>query len=232
MEPIAEPSADCGLCPRLAAFRSVQRAENPAWFNAPVPLFGDPGAWLAIVGLAPGLRGANRTGRAFTGDGSGTMLFDVLADHGLARGRYGADADDDLRLDGAIIVNAVRCVPPANRPTPVEVRACRPYLAGLLAGPAAPRVIVALGRIAHDAVVAALGETPAHFRFAHGAEHRTGGAVLVDSYHCSRYNQNTGRLTYQMLWSAFEVAIRYAPNHFLQSPKNIGISASKARERA
>ncbi|WP_016747847.1 uracil-DNA glycosylase [Rhizorhabdus wittichii] len=231
MEPIAEPPADCALCPRLAAYRATQRIENPSWFNAPVPTFGDSGARLVIVGLAPGLKGANRTGRAFTGDGSGTMLFDVLADHGLARGGYGHDADDGLRLDGTVIVNAVRCVPPANRPTPAEVRTCRPFLAGPLNGAPAPRVIVALGRIAHDATLAALGETPARFRFAHGAEHRPEGSILIDSYHCSRYNQNTGRLTYKMLWSIFEKAIRYMSESPFQSPENIGNSAPKARER-
>ena len=205
-----EPSPDCPHCPRLAAFRTEQRAAHPDWFNAPVPPLGDPAAWLAIVGLAPGLKGANRTGRAFTGDGSGAMLFAVLTEHGLARGHYAGEAWDALRLDGAIIVNAVRCVPPANRPTPAEIRACRPYLQTPLARLPGLRAIVALGRIAHDATIAALGGTPRTFCFAHGAEHRLPADVmLIDSYHCSRYNQNVGRITHNMLWSAFDQALRY-----------------------
>lgn len=228
----AEPAADCRLCPRLASFRDEQRAAHPDWFNAPVPPFGDPDAWLMIVGLAPGLKGANRTGRAFTGDGSGAMLFDVLIGLGLAQGRYGEDGDDGLRLNGAVIVNAVRCVPPANKPTPAEVRACRPYLEGPLLARPQPPVVVALGRIAHDATVATLGETSARFRFAHGAEHRVGGVTIISSYHCSRYNQNTGRLTHKMLWSAFEIALRYAPESRHKPPKNIGISTRDRHEKA
>jgi len=228
----ADPPADCRLCPRLADFRAAQRTTNPDWFNAPVPPFGDPEAWLAIVGLAPGLKGANRTGRAFTGDGSGAMLFEVLIEHGLARGDYGADAGDGLHLQGAMIVNAVRCVPPANRPTPAEVRACRPFLTAPLDHLPPPRVIVALGRIAHDATVAALGALPSRFRFAHGAEHRLADAILIDSYHCSRYNQNTGRITHHMLWSAFAKAIRYAPNDSLDSSKNNENSTPNGHERA
>jgi uracil-DNA glycosylase family 4 len=207
-----DPAPDCPHCPRLAAFRAEQRAAHPDWFNAPVPPFGDAGAWLAIVGLAPGLKGANRTGRAFTGDGSGTMLFDVLARHGIARGPYAGEAADGLALDGAIIVNAVRCVPPANRPTPAEIRACRPYLQAPLDRLQHLRAVVALGRIAHDATIAALGGTARPFRFAHGAEHRLPGDItLIDSYHCSRYNQNTGRITHNMLWSAFEKALHHRP---------------------
>lgn len=203
-----EPSPDCSHCPRLVAFREEQRVAHPDWFNAPVPLLGDDQAWLAIIGLAPGLKGANRTGRAFTGDGSGAMLFAVLAEQGLVAGRHDDDAVDGLRLDGAIIVNAVRCVPPANRPTPAEVRACRPYLRGPLLALPALRVIVALGRIAHDATLEALGLRRTEHRFAHGAEHHVGGGmILIDSYHCSRYNQNIGRITHKMLGSIFEAAV-------------------------
>lgn len=219
-----EPSADCPLCPRLAAFRAEQRRAEPGWFNAPVPPFGDPDAWLAIIGLAPGRKGANRTGRAFTGDGSGAMLFAVLSEHGLTRGAYDGAADDSLHLDGAIIVNAVRCVPPVNRPTPAEVRACRPHLSGPLAALPRLRAIVALGRVAHDAVIAAQGGRPADFRFAHGAEHRLAGLPLIDSYHCSRYNQNIGRLTHNMLWSAFDQAMRHRPGGAVTSAKNITFS--------
>lgn len=227
-----EPAADCALCPRLAAFRAQQRAAHPDWFNAPVPILGDPQGWLAIVGLAPGLKGANRTGRAFTGDGSGVMLFDVLIGLGLAQGHYGEEPGDGLRLDGALIVNAVRSVPPVNKPTPTEVRACRPYLAAPLAASPGPSVIVTLGRIAHEATLAVLGETSTRFRFAHGAEHRVGSVMIVNSYHCSRYNQNTGRLTHKMLWSAFETALRYAPPRLLELPKNIGISTLDPHEKA
>ncbi len=205
-----EPSPDCPHCPRLAAFRSEQRAAHPDWFNAPVPPLGDPGAWLAIVGLAPGLKGANRTGRAFTGDGSGAMLFAVMTELGLASGRYGGTAADSLTLDGAIIVNAVRCVPPANRPTPAEVRACQLYLQGPLLALPTLRVIIALGRIAHDATLDALGKRRSAYRFAHGATWLVGDELLlVDSYHCSRYNQNIGRITHKMLGSVFETAIAH-----------------------
>ena len=212
MLPPEEPSPDCPHCPRLAAFRDAQRAAWPDWFNAPVPPLGDRDAWLAIIGLAPGLKGANRTGRAFTGDGSGAMLFAVLAEHGLLHGDYRGEAGDDIALCGAIIVNAVRCVPPANRPTPAEIRACRPYLAAPLKALPRLRAIVALGRIAHDAVIASFDERPSLYRFAHGAEHRLAGELLlIDSYHCSRYNQNTGRLTHNMLWSAFNQAANRRP---------------------
>jgi uracil-DNA glycosylase family 4 len=199
-----EPSPDCPLCPRLAGYREEQRAAHPDWFNAPVPLFGDPQAWLAIVGLAPGLKGANRTGRPFTGDGAGGILFDVLARLGLAEGQYAGEADDDLRLTGAAIVNAVRCVPPQNRPTPEEMRTCRPFLAGALEALPNLRVVVALGQIAHQSAVKALGGKLPKLRFAHGAEHRVpSGMILIDSYHCSRLNQNTGVLTAEMLEAVF-----------------------------
>lgn len=205
-----EPSPDCPYCPRLAAFRSEQRAAHPDWFNAPVPPLGDPGAWLAIVGLAPGLKGANRTGRAFTGDGSGAMLFAVMTELGLAGGGYGGTAGDGLTLDGAMIVNAVRCVPPANRPTPAEIRACQPYLQRPLLALPTLRVIIALGRIAHDATLDALGERRSAFRFAHGATWPVRNKLLlIDSYHCSRYNQNIGRITHNMLRSIFEKAIAH-----------------------
>lgn len=232
MTPAAEPPADCDRCPRLAAFRREQRAVHPEWFNAPVPPLGDPDAWLAIIGLAPGLKGANRTGRAFTGDGSGAMLFAVLAEHGLAHGRYDGGAGGDLRLDGAMIVNAVRCVPPANRPTLAEVRSCAPHLLGPLAGLRRLSVIVALGRIAHEAVVAALGGRRADLRFGHGAVHDMGGIPLIDTYHCSRYNQNIGRITHNMLWSIFQEAIDRHSTAPVTSPKNIGFSVPDRRERA
>jgi uracil-DNA glycosylase family 4 len=210
-----EPSRDCPLCPRLAAFREAQRAAHPGWFNAPVPSFGDPDAWLAIVGLAPGLQGANRTGRPFTGDHAGVLLYQTLLKFGLAEGRYEARADDGLRLNGAIIVNAVRCVPPANKPTPEEARTCRPFLEAPLAALPELRAVVALGQIAHQSAVKALGGKLPKCPFAHLAEHRLpSGVVLIDSYHCSRYNQNTGRLSAEMFEAVFARAMALAPPAF------------------
>jgi uracil-DNA glycosylase family 4 len=210
-----EPSRDCPLCPRLAAFRDAQRAAHPGWFNAPVPSFGDPDAWLAIVGLAPGLQGANRTGRPFTGDHAGVLLYQTLLKFGLAEGRYEARADDGLRLNGAIIVNAVRCVPPANKPTPEEARTCRPFLEAPLAALPGLRAVVALGQIAHQSAVKALGGKLPKCPFAHLAEHRLpSGVVLIDSYHCSRYNQNTGRLSAEMFEAVFARAMALAPPAF------------------
>jgi uracil-DNA glycosylase family 4 len=210
-----EPSRDCPLCPRLAAFREAQRAAHPGWFNAPVPSFGDPDAWLAIVGLAPGLQGANRTGRPFTGDHAGVLLYQTLLKFGLAEGRYEARADDGLRLNGAIIVNAVRCVPPANKPTPEEARTCRPFLEAPLAALPGLRAVIALGQIAHQSAVKALGGKLPKCPFAHLAEHRLpSGVVLIDSYHCSRYNQNTGRLSAEMFEAVFALAMALAPPAF------------------
>ena len=190
------PGRDCARCPRLAAFRATQRQAHPDWFNAPVPSFGDPGAPLLIVGLAPGLRGANRSGRPFTGDFAGDLLYRSLLKYGFAAGSYGADPADGLVLRRARITNAVRCVPPQNRPEPDEIAACRPFLAAELAAMPQLRAILALGAIAHHAVLAAAGLKRAAYSFAHGAEHELpGGVLLADSYHCSRLNTNTGRLT-------------------------------------
>ncbi len=193
------PPPDCDLCPRLHAFLEEQRRAHPDWFNAPVPPFGPHDARLAIIGLAPGLRGANRTGRPFTGDYAGEMLYGTLVRHGLARGVYAARADDGLRLLDTTIINAVRCVPPQNRPTPAEIRTCNRFLKAEFDARPMLRVIVALGRIAHDAVLMAHGLVRARHPFAHGAEHHLpAGRVLLDSYHCSRYNTQTGRLTPEM----------------------------------
>jgi uracil-DNA glycosylase family 4 len=205
-----EPERDCPRCPRLAAFRGEQRARRPGWHNAPVPSFGAADAPILIVGLAPGLGGANRTGRPFTGDHAGEVLYPALMARGLAQGRYAADPADGFTLTGCRIANAVRCVPPANRPTPAEAAACRPFLQGELAAPS-PRVVLALGRIAHDATLRALGLTAARWPFAHAGEHRPSGApVLVMSYHPSRYNMNTGRLTRPMLDAAIARAVAAA----------------------
>ena len=193
------PPPDCNLCPRLHAFLTEQRRLHPDWFNAPVPPFGPDDARLAIIGLAPGLRGANRTGRPFTGDYAGEMLYGTLVRHGLAHGIYAARPDDGLRLIDTVIINAVRCVPPQNRPTPEEIRTCNTFLKAEFEARSMLRVILALGRIAHDAVLMAHGLVRARHPFAHGAEHHLpGGRVLFDSYHCSRYNTQTGRLTPEM----------------------------------
>ncbi len=207
--PEVEAPRDCPLCPRLVAFRHELRAEHPDWWNAPVPHFGDPEAWLAICGLAPGKHGANRTGRPFTGDHAGHLLYETLLKFGLAVGSYEERPDDGLRLAGVAIVNSVKCVPPQNKPLPQEIATCAAYffLPALAALPRV-RVMVALGRIAHDAAVRAAGGRLAAFPFGHLAEHRLpGGLLLVDSYHCSRYNQNTGRLTRDMFEAVFARAI-------------------------
>lgn len=193
------PPHDCALCPRLRAFRDANQAAFPDWFNAPVPGFGSRDAPLLIVGLAPGLRGANRTGRPFTGDFAGELLYSTLLRFGLARGAYGATPDDGLELTGARIVNAVRCVPPENKPLPAEIATCNRFLAGELAAMPNLRAILVLGRIAHEAVLRAHGLAAARHPFAHGAmAELPGGLRLFASYHVSRYNQNTRRLTPEM----------------------------------
>ena len=203
-ESFQEPPPDCGLCPRLAAFRDDNRARFPEFHNAPVPAFGPMTARLLIVGLAPGLKGANRTGRPFTGDYAGDLLYPTLLKFGLAIGSYGQSADDGLELVGCRITNAVRCVPPANKPTTGEERECRAFLVREIRSMKKLRAIVALGGLAHGSVLAALGEVKARYRFAHGAWHELpDGVILADSYHCSRYNTNTGRLTPEMFESVF-----------------------------
>ena len=200
-----EPQKTCSLCPRLAEYRRSNADAYPAYFNGPAPSFGADDARLLIVGLAPGLHGANRTGRPFTGDYAGDLLYQTLTKFGFALGVYGARPDDGLTMASAMITNAVRCAPPENKPTPAEIKTCRPFLAARIG--ALPRlgVIVALGRIAHDSTLAALGVKAKDAPFAHGAEHALpGGLFLFDSYHCSRYNTNTGRLTEPMFERVFE----------------------------
>jgi uracil-DNA glycosylase family 4 len=207
--PEAEAQRDCPLCPRLVAFRQLHRAEHPDWWNAPVPAFGDRDAWLAIVGLAPGKHGANRTGRPFTGDFAGNLLYATLLKFGLAEGEYRADPHDGLRLAGAVILNAVKCLPPENKPIPEEIATCRRYLEAGLAKLPCVRVIVALGQIAHVASARALGLPPSRTKFGHGAEARApDGRVLLSSYHCSRYNQNTGKLHAAMFEKVFGRAMQ------------------------
>jgi uracil-DNA glycosylase len=204
METIAAPSHDCTLCPRLADFRATNRGANPDWFNAPVPSFGPTDARLLVVGMAPGLRGANRTGRPFTGDHAGLLLYQTLLRFGLAHGEYGADAADGLTLQDMRLTNAVRCVPPANLPEPREVSTCNRYLTAEVQGMANLKAVLALGVLAHAAVLKACGIPPAHIRFRHGALHTLpDGLLLADSYHVSRYNTSTGRLTPEM----FEAAV-------------------------
>jgi uracil-DNA glycosylase len=198
--PNVEPSRECPRCPRLVETRRTCRAQFPGWWNAPVPALGDPGAWLAVVGLAPGKYGANRTGLAFTGDSAGDMLWATLAKFGLS--------GEARALNGVIILNAVKCLPPENKPNPEEIRNCRPYLADALAALPNLHTIIALGQIAHQSVVKAVGAKLPKHRFAHGAVHQMlDGRTIIDSYHCSRYNQNTGRLTVEMFEAVFKAAL-------------------------
>lgn len=187
------------LCPRLASYRAENRAKEPRWHNAPVASFGPLEARLLVVGLAPGRMGANRTGRPFTGDYAGKLLYGTLLKFGLARGEYAERSDDGLALVDCRITNAVRCAPPANRPTPTEIKACSGYLASEIAAMPKLAGILALGQIAHNAVLTTFGLARSRHPFAHGALHALGrGRTLADSYHCSRLNTNTGRLTEAM----------------------------------
>jgi uracil-DNA glycosylase family 4 len=215
-----EPDPECGFCPRLAAFRTSLKAQQPGWHNAPVPIFGARDAHLLIVGLAPGLNGANRTGRPFTGDFAGELLYETLIEYGFAAGTYRARSDDGLRLVSGAITNAVRCVPPQNKPAPSEIANCRPFLAKTIMAMPNLRAIVALGRIAHESIVRAYGLRLSVCPFVHGSEYVLGGSpdgeaaaigalarakpvLLFDSYHCSRYNTNTGVLTKDMFRAVF-----------------------------
>ncbi len=203
------PGRDCPRCPRLAAFRKQWRVDEPTWFNAPVPSFGPREARLLVVGLAPGLQGANRTGRPFTGDYAGVLLYETLARYGFARGQYGAHPDDGLELTDCRITNAVRCVPPENKPTTVEIATCRDFLKPTIAEMKNLRAIVALGKIAHDSVVTAFGAKKSATPFKHGGKNMLGELALFSSYHCSRYNTNTGVLTPEMFRSVFAAVRAY-----------------------
>ena len=206
---MSDPGRDCPICPRLVGYRLEQRAAHPQWFNAPVPSFGAPDAELLIVGLAPGVQGANRTGRPFTGDFAGDLLYGTLLKFGFANGEFKADPQDGLTLRRTMITNAVRCVPPQNKPLPVEIKSCNSFLR--LRIDALPRLkaAVALGRIAHDGVLTALEVRKAAHPFGHGAQHAIGALRLFDSYHCSRYNTNTRVLTPQMFEDVFEAVRAY-----------------------
>jgi uracil-DNA glycosylase family 4 len=198
-----EPDRNCPLCPRLAEFRQAARIREPGWFNSPVPPFGDSDAALLIVGLAPGMQGANRTGRPFTGDYAGDLLYATLLEYGFAKGVYQARPDDGLTLVDCRIGNAVHCVPPQNKPLPAEINTCRQFLIATLETMPRLRAIVALGRIAHESTVKALGLRAVAAPFSHGAVHQVGKLKLYDSYHCSRYNTNTRVLTPEMFRGVF-----------------------------
>ena len=198
-----KPGHDCPRCPRLVAFRTAWRNAEPDWFNAPVPSFGPIDARLLIVGLAPGLRGANRTGRPFTGDYAGDLLYATLTEFGFAQGTYEARPDDGLTLVDCRITNAVRCVPPENKPTPAEITTCREFLTSTIREMTKLRAIVTLGRIAHETFIAAQNAKRRDYPFTHGGTHQMGEITLFDSYHCSRYNTSTRVLTPKMFRDVF-----------------------------
>lgn len=225
-----DPDLDCPRCERLVAFRDANRDAEPSWFNAPVPTFGQIESRLLIVGLAPGLKGANRTGRPFTGDYAGDLLYSTLLDFGFARGTYARSADDGLELVDCAITNAVRCVPPQNKPTPAEIGTCRSFLDATIAAMPHLRAIVALGRISHESVVRTFGQRLSAAPFAHGARHklerRDQSVLLFDSYHCSRYNTNTGVLTEAMFRALF-AEVRGSLDQLAVRP--VGFASGKCR---
>jgi len=199
-----EPPKDCNKCPRLVQLRQKCQAEHPDWWNAPVPAWGDNKAWLAIIGLAPGKQGANRTGRPFTGDFAGDLLFSTLSKTGFSHGEYDKRVDDGVRLNGAIILNCVKCLPPENKPTLEEANNCREYLTKQLLQLPNLKIFIALGKIAHDSFIRHIGGKLSHYKFAHMAVHHLpDDRILIDSYHCSRYNTQTGRLTNNMFEDVF-----------------------------
>lgn len=208
---ITDPPTNCSLCDRLVAYRCDNEAAYPEYFNAPAPSFGPANSALLIVGLAPGVHGANRTGRPFTGDYAGDLLYATLNKFGFANDRFRADPKDGLKLFSAMVTNAVRCVPPQNKPVAAEIHACRPFLINQIDALKQLKAIVCLGRIAHDSTLAALGMKSKDAPFGHGAVHSvpSRGITLFDSYHCSRYNTNTRRLTPEMFESVF-AAVRDA----------------------
>lgn len=209
-----DPPSNCPLCPRLADFRAENRGKFPSFFNDPVPSFGPASARLLIVGLAPGLQGANRTGRPFTGDFAGVLLYETLLAFGFASGNYGARPDDGLVLRDCRITNSVRCVPPENKPLPAEVSTCSRFLRATIAEMTSLRAVLTLGRIAHDATVRALGHKPSKILFKHGGSAELAdGLRLFGSYHCSRYNTNTGRLTATMFQAVFRDIAAHLEGH-------------------
>ena len=205
----AEPPRDCPICPRLVAYRRENRAQNPDWFNGPAPSFGDPNARLLVVGLAPGRTGANRTGRPFTGDHAGILLYQTLIKTGFARGQYLAQPDDGLELVDCMISNAVRCAPPGNKPLPVEESSCRPFLAARIGALPRLKAIVTLGDVSRRNVLKALGLKGSAAEPGHGVQTEAAGYRIFNSYHCSRLNTNTGRLTPAMFEAVFESVRAY-----------------------
>src|SRR5579862_3116586 len=201
--PSGSPGRNCPRCPRLVAYRKSWRALEPGWFNAPVASFGPIDARLLIVGLAPGLRGANRTGRPFTGDYAGDLLYATLTEFGFAEGSYAARPDDGLALIDCRITNAVRCVPPENKPTPLEIATCRDFLAATIGEMTALSAVVALGRVAHDTFIAAQNAKRNAYPFTHGGAHALSAITLFDSYHCSRLNTPPGVLTPKLFAAVF-----------------------------
>jgi len=201
-----EPPYFCRRCPRLFDFLEDCRAKMPGYFNGPVPSFGDPNARLLVVGLAPGMHGANQTGRPFTGDAAGDLLYPALAKYGFSNDRFDARLEDGLALHNAMITNAVRCLPPQNKPVGAEVNECRAFLTQQFKALPDLKVLLCLGKVAHDSTVRALGGKVAREKFAHGSEYQLGGYTVLSSYHCSRYNTNTGRLTETMFFEVFERA--------------------------
>ncbi len=205
----AEPPHDCQLCPRLVAYREEVKAKEPDWFNGAVPSFGDDAARLLVLGLAPGVTGAHRTGRPFTGDYAGDLLYATLTKFGFANGRFDARVDDGLALTDTMITNAVRCVPPQNKPVGAEINTCRQFMLGRIGALPRLKAVVCLGRIAHDTLIRGLGARLADHPFAHQAAHDVGDLRIFDSYHCSRYHTNTGRLTAEMFEAVFADVAAY-----------------------
>ena len=202
---LIEPATDCDLCPRLVKFRSENQKKYPSFVNAPIPSFGDLDSEILIIGLAPGLKGANKTGRPFTGDYAGDLLYPTLVKFGLAKGIFSAHANDGIKLFNCRITNAVRCVPPQNKPTGPEATMCRPFLKSEIGKMQNLKVILALGGLAQAAVLTTFSERKKLFKFGHESKHTlSNGLLLADSYHCSRYNTNTGVLTTKMFESVFK----------------------------
>ena len=201
-----EAPTDCQLCPRLVEYRQASQEKNPDWFNGAVQSFGDPEAELLVIGLAPGISGANRTGRPFTGDWAGDLLYETLGKFGFADGTYDKRPDDGLSLKGAMVTNAVRCVPPQNKPIGAEINQCRPFLKARIAALPKLKVMLCLGKISHDSTVRTLGLRLKDYPFGHATSYETEAGLLLSSYHCSRYNTNTGRLTPEMFEAVFAKA--------------------------
>ena len=206
MQNLTEPKKNCSICPRLVNFRKDNKEKNPSWFNSPVPSFGEISSEIIIVGLAPGLKGANKTGRPFTGDFAGDLLYQTLEKFELSNGEYMATNDDNLELKNCTITNSVRCVPPKNKPSTEEINNCKKFLLNTINSHKNLKVIIALGHIAHRSIVSIYKQKQSKYQFSHGKVHTLKNFLLIDSYHCSRYNTNTGRLTEDMFEKVFEKA--------------------------